>query len=185
MANVTASKAAVGGAIWMADKGTAVPTDASTSLSGSYSALGYVDENGTARSVDWDAKVVRAWGGDVVAVLENSKTETFKFRLIDSYNLYALGLVFGNSTGSLAAGITVKSTGDSREEHAFVIAMIEQSDSGEVNHRICIPRAVLTDLSEINYKDSEVTGYEVTLTALADTNGNTAYDYYKAVSTST
>lgn len=178
MSNVTAAKPGVGGGIWMAPAGTAVPTDASTALSSAFSSLGYVDENGVIRGISLDTQVVKAWGGDVVAVLHNAKTETFKFRLIEADDLNVLALTFGEATGSLSAGITAKSTAPTGERHAFVISMIEADD---VHHRICIPDAVVTDIGDIQYVDNNVVGCDITITAIADSSGNTAYDYMKTI----
>lgn len=179
MSNVTAAKPGVGGGIWMGPTTATLPTDASTALSNDFASLGYVDENGVIRNISLDSQVVRAWGGAVVAVLQNSKTETFKFRFIEPDDLNVLGLTFGEATGSLSAGITAKSTAPAGERHAFVISMVETND---IHHRIVIPDAVVTDIGDIQYVDNQVVGFELTITAIEDSSGNTAYDYMKTVS---
>ena len=89
-----------------------------------------------------------------------------------------MGLAFGEATGTLAGGITVKSNTAIRDAHAFVISMLEAND---VHHRIVIPSGTVTDIGDIQYVDSKVIGFELTITAAADANGNTAYDYMKTV----
>lgn len=179
MANVSAAKPGVGGGIWMADMSATLPTDASTALPADFSALGYVAEDGVTRSIKRDTNIVHAWGGDPVAVLSNNKTETFKFKLIEPDNLDVLGLTFGEASGTLAAGITVVSKADIKIPHKFVLSTILAND---IHQRVCIPEGIVTEVGDIVYKDNEVLGFEVTITALADASGNTAYEYLKTIS---
>ena len=181
MANASAAKPGVGGGIWYAPIGTTLPTDASTALNASFVALGYVSDSGVARSISRSNTVVNAWGGDVVAVLTKGKTETFKFRLIEPSNVDVLGLTFGEASGTLANGITVKSKTDISTPHEFVISTIMADD---VHQRIVIPKGVITDVGEVDYKDDDVVGFELTVTAMPDANGVTAYEYQKTITAS-
>ena len=178
MANVSPAKPGAGGAIWMAPAGTTLPTDATTALADAFKSLGYVSEDGMTRSTQLDSTPVRAWGGDVVAMLNNGKTETFRFRLIEPDNLDALGLTYGEATGTLSSGITVKSKADLTTPRAFVFSMLLVNG---IHKRLVIPNGVVTAVGDTPYKDSDVVGAEVTITAIADANGVTCYDYEKLV----
>lgn len=176
MAKASAAKPGVGGGIWTAPKGSTLPTDASTALNAAFKSLGYVSDAGVQRNIGRDSNVIHAWGGDPVAVLSNNKVETFKFKLIEPSNVDVLGLTFGEATGDLTAGITVKSKADISTPRAFVISTIMADD---VHQRIVIPEGVVTGIGEIVYVDNDVVGFDLTITAMADDQGNTAYEYQK------
>jgi len=178
MANVSAAKPGVGGGIWMAPFGTTLPTDASTALASAYKSLGYADENGVTRATEMDTNPVKAWGGDTVAVLSSGKTETFRVKLIEPDNLDVLGLTFGEASGTLADGITVKSTAAQREPHVFVLSTILANN---IHQRIVIPNGIVTGVGDVQYVDNAVIGYELTITAIADEDNVTAYEYLKTV----
>ena len=55
-------------------------------------------------------------------------------------------------------------------------------ESGNTLHRIVIPNGVVTELEEINYVDNDALAYGMTITAIADSAGNTAYEYMKTAS---
>lgn len=175
---VSAAKPAVGGGIWMGDMTAALPTNASAALSAAFKTLGYVSEDGVTRAISRDNTVVHAWGGDPVAVLSNNKTETFQFKLIEADNLDVLGLTFGEASGALATGITVKSKADISAPHRFVISTILADN---IHQRICIPEGVVSEIGEMVYRDNEVIGFDVTITAMADSAGITAYEYMQTI----
>ena len=174
----TAAKPAIGGAVSIGPTTATLPTDATSTPTG-FTNVGYISDAGVTRSQEVETDVVKAWGGDVVLVLENGKTEKFKFVMIEPANIAALKLVNGDGavTGSaVASGISVASNAKARGGHALVIDMIEAEDT---LHRICIPNGVLSGIDDITYVDNAAVGYGVEITAIADSSGNTCYEYIK------
>lgn len=178
MAKATAAKPAavsIGGGIAFAPAGTTPPNAANTALASAFINVGFVSTDGVTRNISVDSQVVNAWGGAVAAVLSGAKTETFKFKVIEAYNTDLLKMIYGNATGTLDSGITVTSNSFAQEEHVWVVTMLEVDGNG---HRIVIPKGIITEIGDIVYVDNDVTGYEITITAMGDENGVTAYDYY-------
>lgn len=173
--NVAAGKPKIGGAVSVAATGTTLPTDATTALNAAFKNLGYVSEDGMTRALTRESDNIKAWGGDTVLAIQTEFGETFQFRLIESLNIEVKKVVFGddNVTGTLAAGITTTVNSKELAEHAWVIDMVTR----DAVTRIVIPNGKVTEIGEITYSDSDVIGYDITVTAFPDTTGNTSYEY--------
>lgn len=174
--NVSAGKPAVGGAVSVAAVGSTLPTDASTALDAAFNNLGYCGEDGLVNSNSQSITDIKAWGGAKVLGVLEEKTDTFTFKLLEVLNVNVLKAVYGddNVTGTLATGITVKANATEPEEQSWVFDMIMRD--GAVK-RIVLPCAMITELGDISYTDSDAVGYEITLTAYPDSSGQTHYEY--------
>lgn len=179
--NVATGKPKITGAIYRAPLGTALPTDATTTLAETYKALGYIGEDGVANANSPESDSIKAWGGDTVCSYQTAKPDTFKFKLIEVLNTEVLKTVYGdkNVTGDLSTGITVKANSTEAEECAWIIEMMLKG----AYKRIVIPSAKISAMDEITYNDSSAVGYNITITATPDTEGQTHYEYIKSVET--
>lgn len=175
--NVTTSKPKIGGAVYRAPLGTTLPTDATTALEKAFVCLGYISEDGLTNSNSPDSDKIKAFGGDTVHTYQKEKSDAFQFKLIEALNPDVLKTVYGddNVTGDLKTGLTVKANSNATEDKAWVVELILNG----VLKRVVIPQAKITEIDDIVYADEEALGYDITITATADTGGNTHYEYMK------
>lgn len=180
-AQVTAGKPKVGGHVFRAPIGTTLPTDATAALNEAFIDMGYISDDGVTNSNSPESSIVRAWGGTQVLTIQESKEDTFQLKFISAENAEVQKMAYGNTnvTGTnFSTGVSVSANAKELEEAAYVIEMIAK---GNIAHRVVIPKAKPSEISDIVYNDSDPVGYEVTLSCSADASGNTHYEYWKAV----
>ena len=182
--NVSAGKPQIGGAVYRAPTGTSLPTSASATLAAGFVGLGFVSEDGVTNNSAVSTNAVKAWGGETVLTLQESRDDTFAFTLIESLNTDVLKAFYGddNVSGTIGSGITVNANAKDLGTCSYVIDMIMR---GGKLKRIVIPNAMVSETGDVVYKDSEVVGYPITLSAQPDSSGNTHYEYIVTPASST
>lgn len=177
--NVSVAKPKVGGAIFVAPLGTELPTDATTALDVAFENVGYISEDGVVNTNSPDTDTLKEWGGASVGKIDNGKDDTWQFTMIEALNLAALKLVYGpdNVSGTLKEGITIKANSNEQADVCMVIDMILK---GGALKRVVLPSAGVSEVGEVTYAATSAIGYQTTLLATPDAEGNTHYEYIKS-----
>ena len=181
--NVTLGKPGVSGAVYrgLLGENLTIPTDATTDLDTDFKCLGYISEDGVSHNMANNDDGIKAWGGDTVLVTDDTRTDTFKFTLLEVMNEDVLKAVFVDANVTVTAAtqsapkkIAIASNSTVQPDCCWVIEMVMNGNNPK---RIVIPKGAITEIGEITYKDDEAVGYEITVGGKADTSGNTHYEY--------
>lgn len=177
VSNVSVGKPNVNGWLFVASKGTTIPTDASSALAAGFKNLGFVSEDGITNNNTSESDNIKAWGGQIVLTTSTEKVDEFSMTLLETLNTDVLSTIYGAtnvSTGTNTINVTVNAV--ETPEYVFVI---EVAMTGGVLKRIVIPCGKISEMGEIVYKDDEPIGFEITIAALPDSSGNNHYEYIK------
>lgn len=182
--NVAAALPKVGGGVYYAPLGTALPTDATTALAAAYVPLGLISDAGLRPSRDTSVDKKKAWGGDVVAQLLTDESASFEFTLLELFSGDVNKFVFGTANVTVtppAAGVGTKTAildkGGKPAQYVFVFDM----RYGAKSMRLVVPVGDSIVNGEGDYVDSELAGaYTVATEALKDTSGVRIYRYLQA-----
>lgn len=174
--NVTTGKPNPSGAVYVAPKGTTLPTDASTVLSGSYVCLGYVSEDGLKNANEINVSNIKAWGGLIVYSSLDEFTDAFSLALLETLNVDVLKTVYGDSNVSVDGNgkvhVSVKSEMPAEKVWVFDLALRDGWKK-----RVIISDGIITAREEISYTDSDAVAYGITITAFPDASGSTHEEY--------
>lgn len=177
VSNVTAAKPATGGAVWRAPLGTTLPTDASTALGSTFVSLGFISEDGLTHSFAPSSQTIKDWGGEVVYSYSEERPDTYSATFIEALNEELLKTVFGDDNVSVDSStglMTISHNNDELDEAVFVIDEVLRDGALK---RTVIPDGKITDVGEDQNVHTGLISYELTITALVDSSGNTSYDY--------
>lgn len=175
--NVTAGKPKVGGAIYFAPLGSTLPTTATEALDAAFENVGYISDAGLVNSNSPSSENIKAWGGDIVLTTLTEKPDTFKFTLIEAMSVNALKAIYGASNvegTDLETGLEVHANSTQQPDYAWVIDMVFKNNTVK---RIVIPDAGVSGVGDVTYADGSAVGYETTISAMPDENGDTHIEY--------
>lgn len=180
MATMDASQVTVGsakatGAIWVAPKDTTLPTDATTSLGGTWVLLGFTSDAGVTISESTSNDSIRAWEARTeVYNVRTEYTESVSFTPIQcNSDVAKLTWGSGNVTVGSGGALTVKHHGAEIDPVCIVI---------ETTPRTGIVKRYtgtfqLTTRGDQTMDGTQVDGRQLTFNAIADSNGVTMFEY--------
>lgn len=180
IANIVAGRPKTTGGAYGAPLGSTLPTDATTALDAAFKSYGYIGDNGVVEHIGRTTSTVKAWGGDIVKVLQTDFAVTYDLTLIETLNGDVSKAVFGDDNVVVTAAgatkgntlaISVNSSELDKQIFDFEIA------DGDATVRIVIPQGQVISVGDISYNDGAVIAYPVTIQAFPDASGNNAYRY--------
>lgn len=171
---VTVGSALATGAIWVAPKGTTLPTDATTTLGAAWNLLGFTSDAGVSISENGSSQNIIAWEGRTeVYNVRTEYTESISFMPIQC-NADVAKLMWGNDAVTTSTNaFTIKHHGKTLEP---VCIVIETAPRDNIVKRYC-GTFQLVERGEQALDGTQVDGRQLTFNALADSSGVTMYEY--------
>lgn len=165
---------------WAVDLGAAIPaTPASVdaALPGSLLPMGAISEDGLSYGFDEDSQEFIAWGqltpfrSQITRSLRTFQVTLWETnRAVNKSLMYRLPVadVTPDGSGDFSFEETATPTPDRR---SFVFDVMD----GPTIERFFVPVGEVTNRDDVSFKSDEIAGYQITITAYADSAGVTVY----------
>ena len=172
MENVSIGKGVEGGVMFVAPKGTELPTDQTTALDAAFLNMGYIGEDGISFADSADVTTFPDMNGKTIATSTGSIEKTFTV-VFTEIKKDTLGVIYGTGNVTDADGtITVHDKGFNDEEYAVVLELLLKD--GRKWRRVG-ESCKLGELGDMSINYSELASREVTMNVLY---GDTIGDYW-------
>lgn len=149
-----------------ADGTATLPTSADAKLGDGYACVGYIATDSVSRSEDVSTTSHMVWGGVEVLQSMDSYTQTYSWTCAET-NETVLKMIYGdtNVSGTVEEGIKVHFGPDGYDKvRVYVILVVHANGSIE---KLIIPRGKLKSVDTVNYGDSNLITFPMTVSALA------------------
>lgn len=157
-------RVAVTGAVSVGATTAAAPTGTSGTLTG-FNDLGLISEDGVTETRDRSTDDIKAWqNGATVRTVVTDGTLTFNFTLLETKK-ETVELFYGTTVTAAASDgsfVVVPTATGGRK--SFVLDVVD----GAELIRVYVPQGEVTEVGDRVYSNGEPIGYEVTITAYAD-----------------
>lgn len=174
--NVSVGKGVVGGYLYAAPSGTALPTDYSTALAAAYVNLGYVTDDGATFSTDTDSNTFKDLNGDDIATSSGGRTRTLNVQLAE-VKADTLKEVFGQNAVTVGASGEITITHDNNDMPHRVVVLELVLRNGRRWRRV-LPDAQVTEWGDLTVLYSDLVAFDITFTL----NGsNPIIDYIQPI----
>lgn len=168
------------GALYVAPKGTAKPSDARTALPNTWASGGYISEAGITLNVSRSNSNLRDWGLNNVRVVSTDFGTTITGEFLQIDEQAAKNLVGTANVAKTAAStthgeqLTISIGPELPPEQAFCINMKDGNRRG----RICAPNAQVTEIGSMTFVPSAGNVWPFTITCNDDGTGHSVYVYF-------
>lgn len=171
--NEDAVRVGVTGTVYVAPKGTALPTDVTTSLNAAFESVGFISEDALTESLSITTERLKAWQRPVgIRSLTTDIEWTFQFGMLETSPL-ALELFYAGAESTVDTGIatTTISATPSSPQKAMVVEIVD----GDVITRYAIPVVEIGDRDEVEHTNSAGTVWGVTVNVMGSSLDDLGY----------
>lgn len=170
----------IGGSIYRAPLGTALPTDAATELAPAFIPQGHVSDEGVAREISRSFSSLKVWGGAEAANPKTEETIRLNFELVEIANEEALKSAYGDDAVTANGGlITIDYKGALPGASVWVV----DTEWNGLLRRYVFPNCDnVTDAFNTSLTDEELVGLPFSLAVKPDSNGTYFKEYAEAAS---
>ncbi|SNY84028.1 hypothetical protein SAMN04244553_3589 [Nocardia amikacinitolerans] len=170
----------VTGGILVAPLGTTLPTTAAAAPDAAFKALGYVSEDGIEPQGERSVNAIKDWNADDIAQLQTGHSVRYGFTLYAAWDADVLKEIYGESNVVVTAPTASTGTLIKVTENGKVLPLrswiIDMADGGR-KHRIVLPNAKISEVTQRPHVAGELNGFQVVIDAFKDATGQKAYHY--------
>ncbi|MGW2228285.1 phage tail tube protein [Streptomyces formicae] len=161
---------------WVADTGTTAPASPLVQPIAPWEPLGAISDDGLTYGFDEDSQEFTPWGLTSPFRTQITKSvRTFKVTLWETARvavqsvMYRLPAAELEPVGGLTSFAETASPVPDRRAWWFLVM------DGDTAKGFYVPQGEVSDRSDVTFKQDEMSGYEITVTAYPDEAGNTVY----------
>jgi hypothetical protein len=154
--------------VYHAPEGSTMPTTPAAALDPAFEALGLLSDDGMTESREEEQTDHYAWGGILVRTTRAKHKRTFTVTALED-NGRVFSVVNPGSTVTIAGANVTR--GHYVPTEPNVRAWVIETVDGDITRRLCVARGEVTSVGDVVSSDSEMTGYELTITVYPDANG--------------
>ncbi|MFG3046222.1 phage tail protein [Streptomyces sp. NPDC048241] len=166
------------GAGFVAATGTSAPTSPLVQPPAPWKPLGAVSDDGLTYGFDEDSQEFTPWGLTSPFRTQITKSvRTFKLTLWETARVAVQSIMYripeGDLTPDGVSGITsfAETASPQPDRRAWFFSVFD----GDTARGFYVPQGEVSDRSDVTFKQDEMSGYEITITAYPDESGNTVY----------
>lgn len=167
------------GGAWCTDLGAATPTapTSTTTLPAGLYAMGAISDDGLTYAFDEDNEQFQAWGQLAPFRTEITRsTRTFQLTLWETNRPICKSVMFRQAVADVTAAVGgayafEETSAPTPDRRSWLIDVMD----GDNLERFWVPFGEVTDRDDVTFKNDEMSGYNVTITAYPDPSNVTVY----------
>jgi hypothetical protein len=167
---------------WVATTGATAPATPLTQPVSPWEPLGAMSDDGLVYGFDEDSQEFTPWGlTSPFRTTITKSVRTFKVTLWETSRVAVQSVMYRMPTADLApdsgTGLTsfAETASPTADRRAWWFVVLD----GDNARGFYVPQGEISDRSDVTFKQDEISGYEITVTAYPDDAGNTVYHTLK------